>query len=37
MAVYIGDSKNTNAVKTALQINYVVSEVINPAIKKYMI
>ena len=34
MAVYIGDCKNTNAVRTALQINYMVSEVINPAIKE---
>ena len=34
MAVYIGDSKNTNAVKTALQINYMVLKVINPKIKE---
>jgi class 3 adenylate cyclase len=29
MGVYIGDSKNSNATKTALQINYIVREVIN--------
>ncbi|MDX2059493.1 MAG: adenylate/guanylate cyclase domain-containing protein [Gemmatimonadales bacterium] len=34
MAVFIGESKNTAAVRTALQINWVVVEVINPAIKK---
>ena len=34
MAVYIGDCKNTNAVRTALQINYVVLQVINPLIKE---
>lgn len=34
MAVYIDGCKNTNAVRTALQINYVVSEVINPAINE---
>ena len=33
MAVYIGESKNTNAVKTALQINYMVQKVINQKIK----
>jgi class 3 adenylate cyclase len=33
MAVFIGDSKNTSAARTALTINYVVSEVINSAIK----
>lgn len=32
MAVYMGDYKNTSAVKTALQINYAVREIINPAI-----
>lgn len=32
MAVYIGDSKNTSAVRTALKINYARVEVINPAI-----
>jgi len=34
MAIYIGDSKNTSAVKTALKINYSVLKIINPAIKK---
>ena len=37
MAVYIGDSKNTNAVKTALQINYMVLKVINQKISRYII
>lgn len=32
MAVYVGGSKNTEAVTTALKINYVVSTIINPAI-----
>jgi class 3 adenylate cyclase len=32
MAVYIGDTKNTSAATTALQINYVVSHIINPKI-----
>lgn len=31
MAVYIGDSKNTSAVRSALKINYAVQEIINPA------
>ncbi|BDI31491.1 guanylate cyclase [Capsulimonas corticalis] len=36
MAVYIGDSKNSNAAKSALRINGVVSALINPAlIKQY--
>jgi class 3 adenylate cyclase len=30
MAVYIGDTKNTSAATTALQINFVVSQIINP-------
>lgn len=34
MAVYIGDSKNTSAAKTALKINYAVNEIINPSLKK---
>lgn len=34
MAVYIGGYKNTNAVKTALNINYFVQEILNPALKK---
>ncbi|TWT64409.1 adenylate/guanylate cyclase domain-containing protein [Rubinisphaera italica] len=33
MAVYIGTSKNTDAARTTLKINYAVSEIINPAIK----
>ena len=33
MAVFIGDNKNTSAAHTALNINSVVSQVINPAIK----
>lgn len=32
MAVYIGDSKNTAAARTALQINYAVCKLINPKI-----
>ena len=32
MAVYIGDTKNSSAAKTALKINYVVQKMINPAI-----
>lgn len=31
MAVYIGDSKNTQAVRTAQKINYVVREIVRPA------
>jgi class 3 adenylate cyclase len=34
MAVFIGDSKNTAAVRTALKINWVRINVLNPAIKK---
>ena len=34
MAVYIGSSKNTSAVDTALKINWAVSQLINPALKK---
>lgn len=30
MAVYIGDSKNTNAARTALKINWAVKNIINP-------
>ena len=33
MAVYIGDSKNSDAARTTLKINYAVLEIINPAIK----
>lgn len=32
MAVFLGGSKNTNAAKCALQINYAVKEIIQPAI-----
>lgn len=34
MAVYIGSSKNTSAVDTALKINWAVTELINPALRK---
>ena len=34
MAIYIGDSKNTNAVRTGLKINYAVQQIVNPALKK---
>lgn len=34
MAVYIGDSKNSSAAQSALKINYTVTEIINPLIKK---
>jgi class 3 adenylate cyclase len=33
MAVFIGDNKNTSAVKAALKINHAVSQIIQPAIK----
>ncbi|MGB4065313.1 MAG: adenylate/guanylate cyclase domain-containing protein [Azonexus sp.] len=33
MAIFIGDNKNTSAVKAALQINYTVNEILRPAIK----
>jgi class 3 adenylate cyclase len=33
MAVYIGNSKNTSAARTAMKINYAVHEIINPANK----
>lgn len=32
MAVYIGDTKNTNAAKTGLQITWAVNKVINPGL-----
>ena len=32
MAVFIGDSKNSRAVRTGLKINFAVQEIINPAI-----
>ena len=34
MAVFTGDSKNTNAVRASLKINYSVAEIIKPAIQK---
>lgn len=34
MAVFIGDSKNTDAAKCGLQINYAVCEILRPAVKK---
>ena len=34
MAVYIGDSKNTAAARSALKINYTVTEIINPLLKE---
>ena len=34
MAVYLGDSKNSAAARTALQIKYLSKEIINPALKK---
>lgn len=34
MAVYLGDSKNTSAVKTALKLNWVRQNIIQPAINK---
>jgi class 3 adenylate cyclase len=33
MATFIGNSKNTSAVRAALKINYAVKKIINPAIK----
>ncbi len=34
MAVYIGETKNTSAVRSAMGINYAAIKVINPAIKR---
>ena len=34
MAVFIGNGKNSNATRSALKINYVVQEIINPSIPK---
>lgn len=34
MAVFIGNSKNSDAARTALKINWAVQNIINPAIKK---
>lgn len=33
MAIFVGGSKNTTAVRTALKINYAVEEILRPAIK----
>ena len=35
MAVYIGDSKDASAARSALKINYTVTEIINPLIEKH--
>lgn len=35
MAIYVGGKKNTLAAKTALKINWMVANIINPAIGKY--
>ena len=35
MAVYIGDLKNSSAAESALKINYTVTKIINPLIKKH--
>ena len=35
MAVYLGGSKNSNAAKTALQINHMVTQEINPRIRNH--
>lgn len=35
MAVYIGNSKNTSAARSALKINYTVTKIINPLLKTY--
>ncbi|RKU13026.1 adenylate/guanylate cyclase domain-containing protein [Candidatus Poribacteria bacterium] len=35
MAVYIGNSKNSSAAQSALKINYTVTQIINPILKKY--
>jgi|SRR6266481_8097193 len=34
MGIFIGESKNTTAAKTALQINWAVSNIVNPDLKK---
>jgi class 3 adenylate cyclase len=35
MAVFIGDSKNTAAARTALKINYCAKKIVNPLLKKH--
>lgn len=34
MAIYLGDTKNTPAVRAAMKINYAVSKIINPLLQK---
>jgi class 3 adenylate cyclase len=34
MAVYMGENKNTEAVRSAMKINYAVTEIVRPALKK---
>jgi len=34
MGIFIGENKNTTAAKTALQINWAVSNIVNPVLKK---
>lgn len=34
MAIFVGDSKNTNAVGAGLKLNWTLDEIINPALKK---
>jgi adenylate cyclase len=34
MAIFIGDAKNTDAVTAGLKLNWVLDEIINPALKK---
>jgi class 3 adenylate cyclase len=34
MAVFVGDHKNTSAAKAALKINYAVTNIVNPGIKR---
>lgn len=35
MAVFVGDTKNTTAVRAALKINYAVGEILQPAIRTF--
>lgn len=34
MAVFLGDGKNTSAMKTALQVNYAVVDILNPKLRE---
>ena len=36
MAVYLGDSQNTDAVGSALEINHVVTELVNPMVRELL-